>query len=69
MRFEREQWTPLTIVIETPEEAEVLHKILGSVIDDTDERAGVYGLFMQLGKGIPPEGKYRVSGTVELKNR
>ena len=30
MRLEREKWTPLTIVIETKEEAEILHKIIGA---------------------------------------
>lgn len=69
MKFEREQWTPLTIVIETPEEAEVLHKILGSVVDQTEERDAPTSLFFALGKGLPSEGKYRVSGSVELKDR
>ena len=62
MKLSRDEWTPLTIVIEGREEAEILHKVLGRVADETDERDAffLYSLFTALGKNIDPEGKYRV---------
>lgn len=66
MKFERNRWTPLTVVIETPEEAEVLHKILGQVSDETIERF-TYDLFMRLGENLGNPDTYRVSGEIMLK--
>ena len=62
MKLNRDEWTPLTILIETREEAEILHKVLAYASDDTDERDAHFlrSLFMALGKGVNPEGKYRV---------
>lgn len=67
MRLEREKWTPLTIVIETKGEAEILHKILG-VTDHSDaaEDMDLYGLFMKLGEGLGNASEYGVEGTVTI---
>lgn len=67
MRFERERWTPLTVTIETPEEAEILHKILGRV-DATDaaEDVDLYGLFLKLGEGLTHD-KYESSGKITIE--
>lgn len=66
MKLERQEWTPLTIVIETPDEAEVLHKILGAITDDTEDRDGLYSLFMATGRGLQNPTKYNVTGTLKL---
>lgn len=61
---------PITIVIEAIEEAEVLHKILGQVSDDTEEQIGMSGLYYHLGRQLNPEGaKFRVTGELTLKDR
>lgn len=67
MRFEREKWTPLTIVIETKEEAEILHKILGltdysEIVGDAD----LYGLFMKLGEGLAGTGRFEAQGEIAV---
>lgn len=70
MKFQRERWTPLTVTIETPEEAEVLHKILAVVSDETEERDGLYSLFAKLGEGLDSDNmKFRVTGSVELYDK
>lgn len=70
MKLQRYGWTPLTVVIETQEEAEVLHKILALVDDDTEDRAGLYTLFMKLGEGLDPEKmKFKAEGNVVLKDK
>lgn len=70
MKFERERWTPITIVIETREEAEVLHKILG-VTDAVDcvEDVDLCGLFMKLGEGLGVADRYRVEGDLRVHKK
>lgn len=67
MKFERERWTPLTVVIETKKEAEILHKILG-VTDHSDvvEDMDLYGLFVKLGEGLGNASEYGIEGTVTV---
>lgn len=67
MKLERERWTPLTIVIETKGEAEILHKILG-VADHSDvaEDMDLYGLFMALGEALGGASEYGIEGTVTI---
>jgi hypothetical protein len=62
----RDHWTPLTVVIETHEEAEVLHKILACVVDDTEERDVPTQLFLALGRNLDAAGAYRASGVVTV---
>jgi hypothetical protein len=59
----RDAWTPLTVTIETHEEAEILHKILANVVDDTAERDAQFlnSLFMALGKGLDATPTYVVT--------
>lgn len=65
MRLEREKWTPLTIVIETKEEAEILHKIIGATdYSDAAEDMDLYGLFMRLGEGLGGASEYGIEGAV-----
>lgn len=66
MKFERDRWTPLTVTFETPEEAEAIHKILGLVDDQTDDRWS-YSLFIHLGENLGNPTKYTVSGEATLK--
>lgn len=70
MRFERERWTPLTVTIETREEAEVLHKIL-AMVDGTDcvEDVDIYGLFMKLGEGLGAIDKYHIEGDLRIHKK
>lgn len=65
MKFERERWTPLTVIIETKEEAEFLHKILAIVVDDTDERFAM-DLFWRLGEGLGDEANYKATGSITV---
>ncbi len=66
MRTSRDSsWRPLTIVIETAEEAEILHKVLGAVNDETEEQF-LYSLFVALGIGIGDTG-VTVSGNLTVE--
>ena len=67
MKLQREKWTPLTIVIETPEEAEVLHKILG-LADHSEVVPAIdlYGLFLRLGEGLSGDAKFAAEGNVSV---
>jgi hypothetical protein len=70
MLLRRDRWTPLTIVVETHEEAEILHKILATVTDETRERDGNFlsTLFLNLGKGLDAGSTYKVLGDLILKD-
>lgn len=63
MKLNRDAWTPLTVEIETPEEAEILHKVLAHFADETEERDAMFlgRLFIELGKGLGSTPKYKVS--------
>lgn len=68
VKLNRDAWTPLTVEIETPEEAEILHKILAYVSDDTEERDAAFlsRLFLELGQGLGGTPKYEISPSVGL---
>ncbi len=69
MKLVRDSWQPLTIVVETHEEAEILHKIIAMVSDQTEGRDGnLVPLFMALGKGLDADSAYRVSGELTIKD-
>lgn len=68
MRFERDRWTPLTVVFETPEEAEAIHKILGLVNDETTERFS-YSLFVHLGDNLGNTTTFDTTGEITLKEK
>lgn len=65
MELKRERWTPLTIVIETPKEAEILHKILGQV-DHSEIDVDLYPLYLKLGEGLSNEAAYRATGEITV---
>lgn len=66
MELKRDRWTPLTIVIETPEEAEVLHKVLARINGfDVSEDIDLYGLFVKLGEGLTHD-RYECSGEIVI---
>ena len=63
------RFKPITVTIESEQEAELLHKILGSVVDDTDDRDVSTDLFYALGKQIDPsKSRYRTEGAVKVSD-
>lgn len=67
MQLQRDRWTPLTVTIETPEEAEILHRIFALVDGlDTIEDIDLYGLFVKLGEGLVNQ-KYTASGEITVR--
>lgn len=69
MKFEREDWAPLTVTFETEQEAEALHRILALVVDNTTERVGLFDLFEKLGRGLDPKATVTASGVITLKDK
>jgi hypothetical protein len=65
MKFERKRWTPLTIIVETPQEAEVLHKILG-LVDHSEADVDLYALYLKLGEGLSNEAVYQAEGEITV---
>lgn len=61
---------PIAIVIESAREAEVLHKILASVVDDTEEQDAPTELFYALGRQLDAtDPKFRAKGEIHLEDR
>lgn len=65
MQFERERWTPLTVVVETREEAEVLHKVLALVTDSTEE-GFLLPLLVKLGEGLSGDPHFKALGGITV---
>jgi hypothetical protein len=63
------EFRPITVVIETRQEAELLHKILGCINDDTEDRIAPTGLFYMLGRQLGDRATIHVEGILKVTDR
>lgn len=67
---EDSSFKPITVVIESEREAEMLHKILASVIDETEEQDAPTELFYALGRQLDAtDPKFGAKGEIHLEDR